>query len=79
MRAGEARALLNDRGDTSGSLGHGAGLVAALRPGDGPPTWIVTGTDNAGVKAAAKLVGASLTNHFAVATDGGQAIPVPVP
>jgi len=71
--------LLNERGEISGSLGHGAGLVAALRSGDGPPTWVVTGTDKAGVMAAARLVGPSLTNHFAVATDGGQPIPVPVP
>ena len=71
--------LLNERGETSGSLGHGAGLVAALRPGDGPPTWVVTGTDKAGVAAAANLLGPSLTNHFAVATDRGQPIPVPVP
>ena len=70
--------LLNERGETSGSLGHGAGLVAALRPGDGPPTWVVTGTDKAGAAAAANLLGPSIVNHFAVASDGGQPIPVPV-
>jgi Domain of unknown function (DUF4430) len=71
--------LLNQRGEPAGSLGHGAGLVAALRPDDGPPTWVVTGTDKAGVRAAAGLLGDALRNHFAVATDGGQMIPVPVP
>jgi len=72
--------LLNDHGDVAGSLGHGAGLVAALRSGDGPPTWVVTGTDGKGVAAAASLVGDGLRNHYAVATDGsGGPIPVPVP
>ena len=32
-------------GQPAGSIGTGGGLVAALRPGDGPPTWVVTGTD----------------------------------
>jgi Domain of unknown function (DUF4430) len=70
--------LLNERGEPAGSLGRGAGLVAALRPGDGPPTWVVTGADRAGVRAAAALLGDDLGNHFAVATDGGGPIGVPV-
>jgi len=71
--------LLNERGEPAGSLGRGAGLVAALRPDDGPPTWVVTGTDRAGVAAAAELLGDDLSNHFAVATDGAGEIGVPVP
>jgi Domain of unknown function (DUF4430) len=72
--------LLNERAEVAGSLGRGAGLVAALRPDDGPPTWVVTGTDPAGVEAAAELFGESLRNRFAVATDGGgDPIGVPVP
>jgi uncharacterized protein DUF4430 len=72
--------LLNERGEPTGSLGKGAGLVAALRPDDGPPTWVVTGTDPAGVAAAAGLLGEPLANRFAVATDGGgEPIGVPVP
>jgi hypothetical protein len=80
--AGERRPLLNllnVRGEPAGSLGRGAGLVAALRPGEGPPTWVVTGTDHAGVTAAAALLGDELRNHFAVATDGSGPIRVPVP
>jgi Domain of unknown function (DUF4430) len=80
---GERRSLLtllNERGEPAGSLGRGAGLVAALRPDDGPPTWVVTGTDAAGVAAAAELLGGPLEDRFAVATDqGGQPIGVPVP
>jgi hypothetical protein len=72
--SGDRRALLtllNQRAEIAGSLGRGAGLVAAVRPGDGPPTWVVTGTDAAGVAAAAELLGEPLEDRFAVATDGG--------
>jgi hypothetical protein len=80
---GDRRALLtllNQRAEVAGSLGRGAGLVAAVRPDDGPPTWVVTGTDPAGVAAAAELLGEPLEHRFAVATDGaGEPIGVPVP
>jgi hypothetical protein len=72
--------LLNQRGQPAGSLGKGGGLVAALRPGDGPPVWVVTGTDEKGVRAAANLLGDDLRNHYAVATQPGAGpIGVPVP
>jgi Domain of unknown function (DUF4430) len=72
--------LENERGEPAGSIGKGGGLVAALRPGDGPPTWVVTGTDAKGVSAAAGLLGDALRNHYAVATQpGAGAIGVPVP
>jgi len=60
------------------ALGPDAGLVAGLREGDDPATWIVTGTDGAGVERAAALLGAdSLADRYAVATAGGEAIPLP--
>jgi hypothetical protein len=72
--------LLNQRGQPAGSIGKGGGLIAALRPGDGPPTWVVTGTDAKGVAAAAALVGPALRNRYALATQpGAGAIGVPVP
>jgi hypothetical protein len=71
--------LLNQQGQPAGSIGKGGGLIAALRPGDGPPVWVVTGTDRKGVRAAANLVGPALRNHYAVATQpGAGAIGVPV-
>jgi hypothetical protein len=70
--------LLNERGEPAGSLGKGAGLVAAVRPDDGPPTWVVTGTDRAGVEAAAGTLGDALRNHYAVAVDQAGPIGVPV-
>ncbi len=71
--------LLNQQGQPAGSIGKGGGLIAALRVGDGPPVWVVTGTDGKGVMAAAALVGPALRNHYAVATQpGAGAIGVPV-
>jgi hypothetical protein len=72
--------VLNQAGQPAGSIGKGGGLIAALRPGDGPPTWVVTGTDAKGVAAAAGLVGPALRNRYAVATQpGAGATEVPVP
>lgn len=71
--------LLNQQGQPAGSIGKGGGLIAALRPGDGPPTWVVTGTDAKGVAAAASLLGEPLRNRYALATQpGAGAIGVPV-
>ncbi len=72
--------VLNQRGQPAGSIGKGGGLIAALRPGDGPPTWVVTGTDAKGVATAANLLGDGLRNQYALATQpGAGAIGVPVP
>jgi hypothetical protein len=72
--------VLNKEGQPAGSIGKGGGLIAALRPGDGPPTWVVTGTDAKGVAAAANLLGDQLRNRYAVATQPGAGpIGVPVP
>jgi hypothetical protein len=70
--------LLNQQGQPAGSIGKGGGLIAALREGDGPPTWVVTGTDAKGVAAAAGLLGDTLRNHYAVATQPGAG-PIGVP
>ena len=72
--------VLNQQGQPAGSIGKGGGLIAALRPGDGPPTWVVTGTDAKGVSAAASLLGDGLRNRYALATQPGAGpIGVPVP
>ena len=43
------------------------------------PTWVVTGTDDVGVAAAAAaLTGDRLEQHFALAVDQGQDVPLPV-
>jgi hypothetical protein len=72
--------VLNRDGQPAGSIGKGGGLIAALRSGEGPPTWVVTGTDAQGVAAAANLLGDSLRNRYALATQPGAGpIGVPVP
>src|ERR1700733_15432530 len=59
--------LLDARGRSTQTLGAGAGLIAATRRGEEAPVWAVTGTDAAGVTAAARAFGtASLRNRFAV-------------
>ena len=61
-------ALLDGHGYEVSSHQGDAGLIAALRPGEGPPTWVVTGTDAASVGTlAAPAVGDELDNRYAVA------------
>lgn len=70
---------LDERGAVAGRFGPGAGLVAAVRFEDGPPTWVVTGVDPAGVAAAAALLdSADLRDRYAVVAPPGAA-PLPVP
>jgi len=71
---GTAIALLDAHGRAVRSLGAGGGLVAATRAGEDQPVWTVTGTDEAGVQAAAAAFSeAGLRNRFAVATPAGAA------
>lgn len=71
--------LLDDRGRVAETLTAGAGLVAALRPDEGPPTWVVTGTDRIGVGAAIELLSKKgLANRFAAAAVSNEG-PVGVP
>jgi hypothetical protein len=73
--AGAGLDLLDATGKTVRSLGPGAGIVAAtkLNLNDGT-TWIVSGVDDAGTDAAAKLLdSARLRDAFAVAALPGGA------
>jgi Domain of unknown function (DUF4430) len=61
------------------TLRAGAGLVAATGVEAQAPTWIVTGTDDVGVAAAAAaLTEERLSEHFAVAVEAGQDVPLPI-
>ena len=56
------------------------GLVAAVRDGEDEPTWVVTGTDEDAVGAAAGILGTDeLRNRYAVAVSGEETIPAPAP
>ena len=70
---------LDQAGAPARRFGAGAGLVAATRRFDAPPVWVVTGATAAGVGAAARLLNAAdLRDHYAVATEGGEEIPLPL-
>jgi hypothetical protein len=70
---------LDEGGRPARRFGPDAGLVAATRRYEDPPTWVVSGCDGAGVEAAARLLdGAALRDRYAVATDGGVETPLPV-
>jgi hypothetical protein len=61
------------------TLTGNAGLVAATAQGSQTPTWLITGTDAAGVSAAAAaLTPARLHDHFALAVQGGTDLPIPL-
>ena len=70
---------LDEGGAPARDFGRGAGLVAATRRYEAPPTWVVTGVALPGVRAAAGLLDtADLRDHYAVATEGGKETPLPL-
>jgi hypothetical protein len=76
---GDRIELLDARGSAVRTLAAGSGLVAATSFLDQQPTWIVAGTDDAGVgAAAAALDEARLNDHFAVAVSDNREVPLPV-
>ncbi len=76
---GTALALLDPAGHVARTLSAGAGLIAATADQTSVPTWMITGTDVAGVSAAARaLTAQALHNHFALAVQGGARLPVPL-
>jgi hypothetical protein len=75
---GDALQLLDPSGHVVRTLGRGAGLIAATADSSSVPTWMITGTDTAGVLAAARaLTPQALHDHFALAVDGAARVPVP--
>jgi Domain of unknown function (DUF4430) len=80
-RRGDAWRLLalDPRGREADPLRGDAGLVAAVRPGEAPPVWVVTGTGPGGVGAAAALLNEdALRDRYALAVAGGTPVPLPV-
>ncbi len=76
---GDSLQLLNPAGQAVRTLGAGAGLVAATADSSSVPTWLITGTDSAGVTAAAAALNQSaLRNHFALAVQGSAHYPIPL-
>ncbi|HEX2412783.1 MAG TPA: DUF4430 domain-containing protein [Solirubrobacteraceae bacterium] len=76
---GDALVLLDGDGKPVRTLRAGSGLVAATTVEGQAPTWIVTGTDDVGVAAAAAaLTEERLEQQFAVAVEAGRDVPLPV-
>jgi hypothetical protein len=77
---GQAIELENAAGDVVRTLHGSAGMVAATEQISlSQPTWLVTGTNVAGVAEAAKaFTAAKLRNHFAVTMQQGAVIPIPI-
>jgi hypothetical protein len=77
--AGSSLELLDPHARVAQTLGVGAGLVAATAQGSSSPTWVITGTDAAGVAAAAAaLTPSRLDDHFALAVQGTRSLPIPL-
>ncbi len=70
---------LDQGGKRVRAFGPSAGLVAATRRYEAPPTWVVTGPTAAGARAAAGLLDeAGLRDHYAVAVEAGREEALPL-
>ena len=70
--------LLDREGAVTRTLTRGAGVVAATRFEEQQPTWVVSGTDDAGLDAAVQLLDKRiLRDRYAVASDAGTPIDLP--
>ena len=77
---GRTVAVLDARGQTVRTLGPGTGLVAAMKRPDDRPTWVVTGTDAAGVASAARAFEEGTLDHrFALAVSRDLPVALPAP
>jgi Domain of unknown function (DUF4430) len=77
--SGSSLKLLNPAGLVVRTLGAGAGLIAATGQSATGTVWLITGTDVAGVSAAAAAFTPSrLRDHFALAVQGKTDLPVPL-
>ncbi len=75
---GKSLNILDPQGRTADTLGAGTGLVAATKIDLRQPVWFVTGTDEAGVDAAAgALDEATLTTDYALAVSDDRGVAVP--
>jgi Domain of unknown function (DUF4430) len=69
---------LDQAADVVREADRGTGLVAALRHGEEPPTWVVTGVDEDGVMEAAAALGeGSLADRYALLASEGGGIALP--
>ena len=78
--AGDALTVLDAQGRAARTLAAGTGLIAATRSKDRQPVWFVTGTDDAGVAAAARALDEGvLSDRFALAISDDLPVALPAP
>lgn len=78
--SGDRLLVLDAGGRVAKTLGAGTGLIAATRETNRRPVWFVTGTDDAGVAAAARALDESaLSDRFALAISDDLPVAVPQP
>jgi hypothetical protein len=77
--SGDRIALISPDGESEKTLRASSGLVAATSYEAEHPTWLITGTDDVGVAAAAAaLTEDQLRDHFALAIEAGRGVPLPL-
>lgn len=77
---GDRLVVLDADGKPAKTLGAGTGLIATTAEKQRQPVWFVTGTDDAGVAAAARALDESvLSDRFALAISHDLPIAVPQP
>lgn len=70
---------LDLQAEPAGPADPAQGLIAAVRLGERPATWLVTGGDPAAVgRAAASLGSEDLAHRYAVAVGDGEPLPLPL-
>ena len=78
--SGRRLVVLDAAGRAARTLGAGTGLIAATRQPNRQPVWFVTGTDEAGVAAAARAFDESvLADRYALAISRDLPVAVPQP
>jgi len=71
--------LLDTGGGIAKGAGAAAGLLAAVREGDEPPTWLVTGGSEAGVSRAARLLNSrDVRDRYALAATRRGPVSLPM-
>ena len=79
-RGGAELVALDTAAEPVARLGEGAGLVAAVRDGEDPVTWLVSGVDGRGVEAAAQALDEDvLRDRYAVVVGAGSEDSLPLP
>ncbi len=78
--SGDKLAVLDPGGNVAKTLGAGTGFIAATAEPERRPVWFVSGTDAAGVAAAARAFDESvLADRFALAISDDLPVAVPQP